>query len=343
VKVAVIHAAHDIRVEDQEVPPLGPGDVRVRVRAGGICGSDLHYYQHGGFGQVRLREPMILGHEVAGVVEQIGAAVTAVAVGAHVAVNPSQPCGCCDYCRRGMPNQCLDMRFYGSAMRMPHVQGAFREVLVCTESQAIPIPDELAFSSAAFAEPLAVCLHAARQAGALLGQRVLVSGVGPIGALAVLTARQAGAREIVATDILAEPLDLVRRIGADRALNVREQPDALQSYSAGKGYFDVVFEASGSAAALAAAVQVVRAGGSIIQIGLGGDLSVPMNVLVSKELTLRGSFRFHEEFVWAVHCIASGAIKVEPLLTEIVPLAQVRRAFELAGDRRRAMKIQLAL
>jgi L-idonate 5-dehydrogenase len=341
-KVAIIHGPHDVRVEEQDVLPLEPEDVSVRVRAGGICGSDLHYYQHGGFGQVRLREPMILGHEVAGVVEAIGTAVTRVQVGDHVTVNPSQPCTTCAYCLRGLPNQCLDMRFYGSAMRMPHVQGAFREVLVCRESQAVCVPAELALTSAAFAEPLAVCLHAARQAGPLLGQRVLVSGVGPIGALAVLTARQAGASEIVATDLLPEPLALVRRIGADRVLNVREDPAALRSYAANKGYFDVVFEASGSAAALSAALEVVRAGGTVVQIGLGGEPTIPLNLLVSKEVTLRGSFRFHDEFAWAARFIASGAIDVTALLTEVVPLADSRRAFELAGDRTRAMKVQLA-
>ena len=341
-KVAMIHAPLDVRVEEQEVPALGPQDVSVRVHAGGICGSDLHYFQHGGFGTVRLREPMILGHEVAGVVAAVGIAVTAVAPGDHVAVNPSLPCAQCRYCLEGMPNQCLDMRFYGSAMRMPHVQGAFREVLVCKESQLVVVPQDLPLSSAAFAEPLAVCLHAGRQAGALLGKRVLVSGVGPIGALAILTARHAGASEIVATDLLAEPLALVARIGADRTINLRETPDALQAYSKDKGYFEVVLEASGSAAGLNSAIQVVRAGGTIVQIGLGGELSIPVNMLVSKEVSLRGSFRFHHEFAWATNFIASGAIDVRPLLTEVIPLAEAARAFELAGDRRLAMKVQLA-
>ncbi len=343
-KAAIIHAAHDLRIEDAAAQPVGPRDVAVRVRAGGICGSDLHYFNHGGFGAIRLREPMILGHEVAGEVAGIGADVGTVAVGDRVAVNPSLPCGHCRFCLAGQPNHCADMRFFGSAMRMPHVQGGFRETLVCTEAQAIRVPPGLDLNHAAFAEPLAVCLHAARQAGELLGQRVLVTGAGPIGALMVLVARHAGAAEVVATDVVDAPLALLAQIGADRVVNVRERPDALHEYGADKGRFDVMFECSGNPAALSGALALVRPRGVVAQVGLGGaEATIPLNLIVAKEIALRGSFRFHEEFAWAVRCIANGAIDVAPLLTEIVPLAEAERAFALAGDRTRAMKVQLAL
>ena len=342
-RAAVIHAPRDLRIEEADIPALGPEDVKVRIRAGGICGSDLHYYLHGGFGSVRLRQPMILGHEIAGEVLETGAEVSRVRPGDRVAVNPSRPCGRCRFCLEGRANHCLDMRFYGSAMRMPHVQGGFREVLVCGEAQAVPVPPGLALETAAFAEPLSVCLHAARQAGPLLGRRVLVTGTGPIGALAILVARQAGAREIVATDITDVPLALARRIGADAALNTASAPKALDRFKADKGYFDVVFEASGSAIALAGALEVTRPGGVIVQVGLGGgDMTLPVNLLVAKEISLRGTFRFHEEFAWAVDFLAAGAIDVSPLLTEIVPLAEAVRAFDLAADRTRAMKVLLA-
>ena len=200
-RAIVAHAAKDLRVEEAADPGLGPEDIRVRVAFGGICGSDLHYYNHGGFGAVRLREPMILGHEIAGVVEAVGAEASRVKVGDRVAVSPSVPCNHCRYCLEGLQNQCLDMRFYGSAMRFPHVQGAFRESLVCLESQAHPVADGVTLQEAAMAEPLAVALHATRRAGSLMGRRVLVSGSGPIGALVVSAARRAGAAEIVVTDI----------------------------------------------------------------------------------------------------------------------------------------------
>ena len=342
-KAAVIHAAHDLRIAELDDAPPGPGEVQVRIRAGGICGSDLHYFHHGGFGAIRIREPLVPGHEIAGVVAAIGEGVTAVQPGDRVAVDPSRPCRHCTYCLEGAPRHCLDMRFLGSAMRFPHVQGGFRELLVCSEAQAVPVPDGMPLEHAAFAEPLAVCLHAVSQAGPLQGKRVLVTGTGPIGALCILAARHAGAREVVATDLEDAPLALAQRIGADLALNTRTDPAALDRFSADKGWFDVVLEASGSSRAVAAAIGAARPGAVIVQVGLGGDATLPLNTLVAKELQLRGTFRFDREFRWAVEFIASGAINVAPLLTEVVPLAEAVRAFELAGDRTRAMKVQLAL
>ena len=342
-KAVVIHAANDLRVEQVEPVLAGPGEVEIRIRAGGICGSDLHYFQHGGFGAIRIREPLIPGHEIAGEVIATGAGVTRLRAGDRVAVNPSRPCLQCRFCLAGTPRHCLDMRFLGSAMRTPHVQGGFRERLVCSEAQAVPLPDSLSFGLAAFAEPLSVCLHAAQQAGPLLGRSVLVTGTGPIGALAILVARHAGAREIVATDLAHAPLAVARKIGADLAVNIAENPAGLDRFHADKGHFDVAFEASGSGAALAAAIAAARPGATIVQLGLGGDVSLPMNSLVAKEIQLKGTFRFDVEFEWAVATLASGAIDVRPLLTETLPLDQAQRAFELAGDRGRAMKVQLAI
>lgn len=176
-KALVIHAPKDLRLETytpEEGPDLKPGEVRIRTAAGGVCGSDLHYYHHGGFGAVRLREPMVLGHEVSGHVTEIGAGVTGLEPGDLVAVSPSRPCGSCGYCHEGLPNHCENMRFYGSAMPFPHIQGAFREELIVTAAQCV-VANGLTPGEAALAEPLAVTLHATRRAGPLLGKRVLVT------------------------------------------------------------------------------------------------------------------------------------------------------------------------
>jgi L-idonate 5-dehydrogenase len=226
-------------------------------------------------------------------------------------------------------------------MRFPHVQGAFREALVCDEQQVHSIADSLSLAEAAMAEPLAVCLHAARQTGSLLGKRVLVTGCGPIGALCVIAARLAGAVEVVVTDIADATLPFALRAGADRALNTAREPDALRSCAADKGYFDVAFEASGAEPALRTAIDVVRAGGIIVQVGLGGEMHVPINAISAKELQLRGTFRFHEEFGLALEFMGKGLVDVKPLISATIPFTRAREAFELASDRSRSMKVQL--
>ncbi|PJO22024.1 L-idonate 5-dehydrogenase [Burkholderia glumae] len=335
----VIHAPNDLRYEPAEVEAPGPGQVRAQVAMGGICGSDLHYFRHGGFGAIRLQQPMILGHEVAGTVVETGEGVSGVRVGERVAVNPSRPCGACRYCLEGLPNQCLDMRFYGSAMRMPHIQGAFRGVLVCDAAQCAKLADQVPFSIAALAEPFAVGLHAVSRAGALLRRRVLVSGCGPIGALVVAAARVHGAREVVATDVVDEPLAVAKALGADRAINVAADPDWTKPFAADKGSFDVVIECSGSERALRDGLEVLRPRGVVVQLGLGGDVAIPQNVVVAKELTICGSFRFHAEFALAVQLINEGRVDLAPAITRVFPAREAGDAFALAGDRRRAMKV----
>lgn len=341
-KAVVIHAARDLRIEEREAASAGPGQVEVAIEAGGICGSDLHYYQDGGFGAVRVREPMILGHEVAGRIVALGQGVTGLEAGDRVAVSPSRPCNHCVYCLRGMQNQCLDMRFYGSAMPMPHIQGAFRQRLVAEAWQCHKVAPGITIEEAAFAEPLSVTLHAVARAGSLLGKRVLVTGCGPIGVLTIMSARAHGAAEIVATDLADTVLAIARKVGADRTINVASDAPALEALSANKGHFDVQFEASGSAQAVRSGLDVLHPRGLLVQVGIGGDVPVPLSLVVAKEIELRGSFRFHEEFALAVSLINRRAIDPRPLLTGVFPLDEAVKAFDLAGDRSRAMKVQLA-
>lgn len=339
-KTIVAHGAHDLRIEEREMPSPGPGQVLIRLETGGICGSDLHYYHHGGFGSVRLKEPMILGHEVAGIVESLGPEAQALHRGQRVAVSPSRPCRACRFCHAGQPNQCLNMRFYGSAMPFPHIQGAFREYLVADVAQCAPA-EGLTAGEAAMAEPLSVVLHAANRAGDLLGKRVLVTGCGPIGALAVLVARAAGAAEIIATDLTDFTLNMALKLGADRAINMGQEPDGLAPYASDKGQVDVLFECSGAAPALVGAIPAMRPGGIIMQLGLGGDMTLPMQAITAKELQMRGSFRFHEEFFTAVRLMQSGRIDVKPLITHEVALDKAEEGFKLASDRAQAMKAQI--
>ena len=335
----VIHAPTDLRLDEQDAGDIGPGQVLVRVGMGGICGSDLHYFHHGGFGTVRIKEPMVLGHEVAGTVAAAAPDVTSVQVGDRVAVNPSRPCGACRYCLEGLPNQCLEMRFYGSAMRTPHVQGAFRDLLLCNAVQCFKVAEGVPLSLAALAEPFSVGLHGVSRAGSLLGKRVLVSGCGPIGALAAAAARVHGAAEVVVTDVVDEPLAVARALGASLTINVATDPAWVQSYAADKGTFDVMLECSGNERALRDGLEVMRPRGVVVQLGLGGDVSIPQNMVVAKELSICGSFRFHAEFALAVKLINEGRVDLSPVITHSFPMAQAREAFEMASDRKRAMKV----
>lgn len=338
----VCHASKDLRVQAQSQPlPLAPGQLRVRIARGGICGSDLHYYQHGGFGAVRLREPMVLGHEVSAVIDAVGSDAGALEIGQRIAVSPSRPCGGCRFCHQGLPNHCLHMRFYGSAMPFPHVQGAFQQSLVIDHQQAHVLADHVSLAEGAMAEPLSVGLHAIQRAGSIFGKRVLVTGCGPIGNLLIGSLRAAGAGQIVAVDLAAGPLACAEKMGANCTHNLAEDPDALQRYTAEKGYFDVMFEVSGSPQALRNGLECLRPRGVLVTVGLGGDVSIPLNLLVSREIDLRGTFRFHAEFAQAVDLLNRQIIDVKPVISHTVPFTSAVEAFELAGDKRQAMKVLL--
>jgi L-idonate 5-dehydrogenase len=232
------------------------------------------------------------------------------------------------------------MRFYGSAMPFPHIQGAFREYITADARQCA-LAEGLTPAEAAMAEPLSVVLHAGKRAGDLIGKRVLVTGCGPIGQLAVMVARASGAVDIVATDVAPFTLAKAQEVGADAVHNVAEDPAALQRYTDGKGHFDVLFECSGVAAALAGAIPALRPGAVIMQLGLGGDMTLPVQAMTAKEIELRGSFRFHAEFFTAVQMMQSGRLDVRPLITQSLPLTDAVAAFGLASDRTRAIKVQL--
>jgi L-idonate 5-dehydrogenase len=341
-RAVVAHAPHDLRLEHHQDPgEPSEGEVRVRTAAGGICGSDLHYYHHGGFGRVRLREPMILGHEASAIVEAVGTGVTDLTAGDLVALNPSMPCGKCEECRRGLRNECLDMVFRGSAMRFPHAQGMFRDSMILPRLQVVPAGADLDAGLVALAEPFAVCLHAASRAGSLLGSTVLVSGCGPIGCLTVAAARYAGAARIIACDVVSEPLKLAQRLGADELVNVGSVSIGLDAYKAGKGRIDVAFDCSGHPAAVATAIECLRPRGRLIAVGLGGPMEFPLPSVVTKEIDVLGSFRSDTEFALAVELISRKLVDLSGLVTHTFPVDKAKAAFDLAGDRTKAMKVQL--
>ncbi len=339
-RVCRLYGQEDLKIETDAVRQPGPGEALVKVGRGGICGSDLHYYLHGGFGTVRVSEPIIMGHEFAGTIAAVGEGVENLNVGDKVGVNPSQPCGHCSFCQEGLFQHCLEMRFIGSAMRLPHEQGGFREYLTISADQCIKGSADTTIAELACAEPLAVCLHAAKRV-TLKDKKVLVNGAGPIGALCVAAAKYHGAAEIVVVDLFDKTLSVAKEIGADRIINLSTSADSLASYSENKGYFDVVFECSAAQPAIENVFQAIRPQGTIVQVGVTGNMSFPMNVLVGKEVNWIGSQRFHLEYAEAVNLISKKAIDVKPIITDVFPMDSVLDAIKSATDRSKSVKVQV--
>lgn len=335
VQAIVAYGARDLRVEAVSPQPCAESQVVVDIAVGGICGSDLHYFNDGAVGDFALREPLILGHEIVGRVRDVGAAVTEVPPGLRVAIDPRVPCGVCATCSVGRQNLCRRGTFLGSAATMPHSQGGFRDRLVVEASQCVPLPDALSFADAAFAEPLAVAIHAVGRAGPVFNRRVLITGAGPIGLLTLVAAIHAGAAEVAITDVVAAPLEAARELGAAKAIDV--------SGGATVPVADIAIEASGSPSALADCMRAIRPGGRLVLLGLlpRGDCPLPVNLAVAGELDLVGSFRFGgEEFCAAVAMLSRG-LDLSALLSARIASDEAQRAFELASQREQALKVQV--
>jgi L-idonate 5-dehydrogenase len=333
----VIHGQNDLRVEELAIPEPGPGQALVAVRYGGVCGSDLHYWRHGGVSDFRLKEPMLLGHEVVGTVVSYGPGASGPAVGTAVAVHPATACGVCPECADGRRNVCRDTRYLGSAARYPHVQGGFAGQVVVPAEQLRPIPAGLELRRAALAEPLSVALHAVRRAGDLSGRHVLVTGAGPIGCLVVAAAKAAGAARVTVTDLLPAALRYATAAGADTVVRADDPDDA-----GWPAEVDVAVEASGVAAGLETCLRLVRRGGVVVQLGMlpPGQSPFPGNLLVSREIELRGAFRFDTEFDDALRLLAAEPA-FDGLVSAVVPVEDAESAFALAADRSRSCKVLL--
>ena len=333
-----IHAKEDLRIEPMDMPSPGPGEVLLQLGAAGICGSDLHYYFEGRNGNFIVREPLIPGHEASAVVAAIGPGVTRVKKGDKVAVSPSHACGHCEGCRDGREQLCANMKFLGSASRFPHVQGMFQEYFVMGERQCYPVGGDITLGELAFAEPLAVGLHAVNRGGDLLGKSVLITGAGTIGCVTVLAARLAGARKITVTDVLDRPLQQAMIVGADAVLRADRDADELSSPQ-----FDVAYEVSGNFNALKSCVSATKRGGVIVQVGTLPHEPLPfvVNELMAKELDLRGAFRWGIEFDWAVDYISTRRVDVRPLLSGQYPLQDAVAAFAAAADKNKSTKVQV--
>lgn len=333
-RAAFIDAKDVLEVREVDVPQPGEGQVRLRVDFVGICGSDLHYYFEGANGEYAVREPLIPGHELSGRVDLDPSG--RFAAGTPVTVHPA---------RFGAPSAGIEDEphlwaggsYLGSASTWPHTQGAMSEYMIVESDMVRMLPDELSIRRASLAEPLGVALHAAARVGDLTGARVLVSGAGPIGLLAIVAAQERGAAHVTVSDVLPETLERASALGADRTIRVGVDDMPREE-------FDVVFECSGAPVAISSAGVAVRKRGTIVQVGMVPNEPRPVNLapIISKEVTLIGTFRFRDEVDAAVEVLARRD-DVEAVITHEFPIADAARAFAVARDGRVSGKVVVAL
>jgi L-iditol 2-dehydrogenase len=329
-KVLRLHGVGDLHLHDEPLPVPGPGDLLVRVTAVGICGSDLHWLSQAGIGNERLRRPLVLGHEFAGVIDG------GERRGQRVAVDPSVSCGLCELCRAGHPNLCTALRFAGQGTE----DGALREYLAWPSRCLHPIPDSLSDADGAMLEPLGVAIHAVDLGHVQSGMTVAVLGCGPVGLLILQLARAMGVARLIATDTLPHRLEAARLLVAEtfQADGGREAGDIVAA-TGGRGV-DVAFETAGENEAVEAAVASLRPGGCLVLVGIPADDRTAFSASVArrKGLTIKLSRRMKHTYPRAIHLVESGAVDVRSLVTHRFPLAQFDRAFDVA-QRREGLKV----
>ena len=315
-RVAVLTEPDNVVLEDREVPEPGPGQVQVQVKAVSVCGSDVHYYDHGRIGGFVMHAPLVLGHETSGVVSAVGAGVTEPAVGTRVAVEPQAECGRCAQCRQGRYHLCPDIAFFAT----PPIDGSFAEYVVVPAHRAHPVPDSLSDEAAALIEPLSVALHAASKADIGPGTRVLVSGAGPVGLLCLQVALARGASPVVVTDVMALRREAATQFGATTVVDANSFDDGLAGITAAMGQADVVLECTGVQPAVDLAVAATAPAATVVLVGTGAKVTLPLDVVQSRELVLKGVFRYAHVYPAAIELAAAGRIRLDEMVTSHHPL-----------------------
>jgi L-iditol 2-dehydrogenase len=320
-RAAILYGVHDIRLEDIPTPAPGLHEVLVRVTSVGVCGSDVHYYEHGRIGPYIVERPLILGHETAGVVVELGEKVTRHSVGDRVALEPGVPCGRCRECRSGRYNLCPDVRFFAT----PPIDGTFARFVTINEDFAFTLPDSVSDDEGALIEPLSVGVNACRRAGISAGDRVLVTGAGTIGNLAAQAAVVSGASLVVITDINDRRLGAAAVHPAIKPVNIRET-----TLSATVPEVDAFIECSGVAGVLAAGLAMLRPHGVAVAVGMSAanEMVLDLTTIQAGELWLTGNFRYVNTYPTAIALVAGGRVQLGSLVSRHYPLEEAEQALK---------------
>lgn len=328
----VLRGIKDVTFEERPIPKLtNPHDVLLQVNFTGICGSDVHYWQHGRIGHYVVHDPMVLGHESAGTVLEAGSSVKTLKKGDRVAMEPGIPCRRCVRCKEGKYNLCFDMAFAAT----PPYDGTLAKYYILPEDFCYKLPDHVSLEEGALLEPLAVGVHITKQANIQQGDSVVVFGAGPVGLLVAAVARAFGAKKIVAVDINAERLEFAKSFAADTTfipskVSAQENAQKIKDEHDLPIGADVAIDASGAAPSVQTAIHVLRTGGSYVQGGMGGDeITFPIMAACTKELTIKGSFRYSSgDYETALELVSSGKIDVKKLISRKVGFEEAEKAFE---------------
>jgi len=327
VRAAVLNGARELVYEERPVPRPGRGEVAVAVEHCGVCGSDVHYYLDGRIGDMVVARPLVLGHEFAGAVAELGRGVDGLEVGQPVAVQPGVPCGACRLCRAGRYNLCPEVSFAGT----PPVDGALTDRFVTAAEFVYPLPDGLSTEDGALAEPLACGVHAAERAGVRLGDRIAILGSGPIGLVTSVACQAAGATVALATDLVDARLAMARELGAQRVVNA-SQADPVEAMAGEE--VDVAIDCAGAVDTAQQGVDLVRPGGTVQIVGFPRGQAVPIDMAraVRKELRLITMLRFVNNFPTALALLEREAARLRRLITHRFPFERIERAFQLVDE-----------
>jgi L-iditol 2-dehydrogenase len=318
----VLHAKETVSVDDVPVPTLDADQVLVRIEAVGVCGSDVHYFHEMRIGDFVVEEPMILGHESAGTIVEVGADVPRDRIGERVSIEPQRACRVCEQCKAGRYNLCPFMEFYAT----PPIDGAFAQFAAIQADYVYPIPDDMSIEAAALCEPLSVGVWANQKAGVGPGSRVLIAGAGPIGIVVAQVAKAFGASEIIVSDILELRREQAKRFGATRVIDpAAESVEGLE--------VDVFIDASGAEPAVRAGILAVKPAGRVVLVGMGKpDQSLPVTRIQVRELVVTGTFRYANTWPLAIELVASGKVDLDALVSGRFGLDEVEQALTTAGD-----------
>ncbi len=320
-KVAVMTDIGRIEFIRREIPTCKPDEVLVKLEYVGICGSDVHYFEHGRIGDFVVEPPFVLGHEASGTVVALGQNVTHLAVGDRVALEPGKTCGECEFCRGGKYNLCPDVIFFAT----PPVDGVFSEYVAHEANLCFKLPDKVTSLEGAMIEPLAVGLHAAKQGGAEPGQTAVVFGAGCIGLCSLLALKAYGVSKVYIADIFDSRLEKAETLGADGVINTKTQDISSLGID-----FDLAIDTSGVSAVVNSAIHSLKKGGTIVLVGYSatGESTLETSVALNKELTFKTVFRYRHIYPMAIESVACGNIKLNDLVTDIFEFDNLQNAME---------------